>query len=163
MSSDNPEPRDRATSEPGEYATQLLTPPDIFDNCGIQFPVWNVLRSTLVVAVALATLAGCGTGLSAQRRYVGTLAGCDGNGTATLTRIRNEFAFAPNDGALLIRGTVAADGSLRGTLNTQPPGKPPYMLIVTGQATKDVVTVTYATPQCTAHGSLKLRPVTLMP
>ena len=125
--------------------------------------MWNGFAQLQVVAVLLVALSGCSTSLNAQSRYVGTLTGCDGAMPATLTRIRNEFAFASDAGAQVIRGTVAADGTLAGQFNTQPPGKPPFVLRVTGQAAPDAVTVVYATPRCTAQGRLTLRPVTLLP
>lgn len=121
------------------------------------------MRRIVMSTCLLAMLAGCAAGASVQRRYTGTLAGCDGTMTGTLTRIGNEFAFAPGNGSLLIRGTVAADGRLAGQLDTQPPGKPPYMLRVSGTAAEDAITVTYETPRCTARGRLSLRPVSLLP
>ncbi len=111
----------------------------------------------------LVFLSECGADISAQRRYTGSLAGCDGTMTATLTLIGNQFAFAPANGALVIRGTVAANGSLSGSLDTQPAGKPPYLLTVAGTAAREAVTLTYVTPRCTAQGTLALRPASLLP
>ena len=125
--------------------------------------VHGMFRRVVMGTIMLATLAGCSPSLTVQRRYVGTLQGCDATMTATLTRIGNDFVLAPSDGSLLIRGTVAADGSLTGVLNTQPGSKQPYLMKVTGHAEASAVTVTYVTPHCTAQGTLALRPVRLMP
>lgn len=82
---------------------------------------------------------------------------------STLTRLKDKFAMSPGDGPLVVRGQVAADGSIAGTLNTQPPGKTPYLVTVTGHITPAAADVTYTTPRCTAHGTFTIRPVTLLP
>ena len=90
-----------------------------------------------------------------EQRYTGALDGC-GISTATLNRQGDEAAFTPGDGVLVLRGTVGADGSLIATLNTQPAGKPPYMLKVQARFAGESAAVTYTTPKCTAQGSLAL-------
>ena len=64
------------------------------------------------------------------------------------------LSFAPGDGALILRGAVAADGGLAGELNTQPPGKPPFLLTVHGHLDEARATLTYATPRCTTTATL---------
>ncbi len=104
--------------------------------------------------VLVLAVAGCA---AAPRRFAGTLAGCGAPLTATLTRAGDAFAFAPGDGPLVLRGQVAADGTLSGSLNTQPPGKPAYMLAVAGRLAPGGATLTYTTPRCTATGELTPR------
>ena len=113
----------------------------------------------LLGIVAVYGLAGCGTAGTREIRYAGRLAGCGPATPATLTRIGDGFAFAPSDGALILRGRVAADGAFEGALNTQPPGKPAFALTVRGQVGPDGVALSYATPRCAASATLaRVRP-----
>ncbi len=86
--------------------------------------------------------------------------GCTtGPGTrATLVRVAGRFSFAPSDGALVVSGDVAPDGSFTGVLVTNPgrhdqpggPGAaaPPFTLTVTGRLDSEAATGTYMTPRC---------------
>lgn len=113
---------------------------------------------------AIMCVSSCSAQLSVEQRYVGTLSGCGAPQTATLVRRRAAFAFTPaTDSPLVVRGSVAKDGTIEGQLNTQPPGKPPYLLGVTGTLGPRQASVTYVTPRCTASGRLDLRPKTLLP
>ena len=114
------------------------------------------------MAVCL-VLAGCGAPLTLERRYTGTLAGCPAALPSTLTRKLAAFAFAPGDGSLIIRGTLAPDGSFDASRNTQPPGKPPFLLRVQGTLDAAGADVTYTTPRCTATGHMTIIPVHLLP
>lgn len=106
--------------------------------------------------LALAVLlTGCAVSSTLQQRYVGTLRGCGSAQTATLTRIRDDFAFSPGGGSLLIRGHVGRDGTLAGQLNTQPKGRAPYVLAVSGRIEGDAATLRYATPRCVQEGRLR--------
>jgi len=109
---------------------------------------WLSLSLLATCAVAGCTTVDDAAAQPAEIRYAGTLSGCGQSNPATLTRIRGAFAFAPSDGVLVLRGTVAADGSLSATLNTQPPTKPPFLLTVHGHATTEAATVSYTTPVC---------------
>jgi hypothetical protein len=102
----------------------------------------------------MALLAACGVPTSQQTRYTGPLAGCGLAGTATLTRIGDSFAFAPADGVLVLRGQVAPNGSLSATLNTQPAGKPAYVLTVRGRLDDESAVLLYTTPRCAAAATL---------
>jgi hypothetical protein len=126
-------------------------------------PGYRGARRWPLLACLAAALAGCGAPLSAQRRYGGTLSGCGAPLAATLMAQGGGFAFAPGDGVLVIRGTVAADGTLQGRLNTAGPGRPPFVLSVSGRIVGAAATLSYATPRCTAQGTLALRPVRLLP
>ncbi len=114
-------------------------------------------------------LAGCAAGMVRERRYAGPLAGCGLGGTSTLTTLpgragtAGSFAFAPGDGSLILRGTMAGDGRLDGTLNTQPAGKPPHLLRLAGQAAQTTAELVYMTPSCKATGTLHRIMPTLMP
>ncbi|MDA8253602.1 MAG: hypothetical protein M0Z28_31115 [Rhodospirillales bacterium] len=108
-------------------------------------------------------LTGCGAALNAQQRYSGTLAGCGETMSATLTRVGDGFAFAAADQSLLLRGKIMPDGRFSGSLDTQPAGKPPYVLSVTGRFGAAAAELRYSTPRCTATGRLDLVPVRLLP
>lgn len=86
-------------------------------------------------------------------RYTGALPGC-GLNAATLSRHGDTIAFAPGDGVLVIQGSVAADNSFAGALNTQPPGKPPFVLTVHGMIGPETASVDYATPRCRSQTTL---------
>lgn len=125
----------------------------------------DCVRRTILATLPTLTLGltACTTQASLQQRFVGPLRGCGAGQAATLTRIGADFAFAPDNGALLIRGRVARDGSLAGQFNTQPAGKPPYVLAVSGRIADGTATLRYVTPHCTAEGRLHLVPARLLP
>ena len=134
--------------------------------------VWGAMRRwrrrQLMPALLALLVAACATPLARQARYTGALAGCGAAQTSTLTRVaerggNGSFAFAPADGSLIVRGTVAPDGTLRGSLNTQPPGKPPFMLQVQGLAGTETADVTYITPTCRAEAHLRRVPTRILP
>lgn len=129
-----------------------------------QIFVLGMKRSRTIALIVMMCLASCSASLSVEHRYVGTLSGCGAPQTATLVRRRTTFAFAPDtDSPLVVRGSVGQDGTIKGELNTQPPGKPPYLLSVTGTLGPRQASVSYVTPRCTASGRLDLRPKTLLP
>ncbi len=103
----------------------------------------------------LGGLAGCGAVAPAapEARYAGALPDCGGP-AASLSRRGDVFAFAPGDGSLVIRGRVQGDGGFAGALNTQPPGKPAFVLTVRGRLTEDAATLRFATPRCHADATL---------
>lgn len=105
-------------------------------------------------------------------RYAGDLSGCTTGpaARATLVRIGEHFSFAPSDGALVISGPVAADGSFSGTLVTAPghqgsPGKavPPFTLTVSGTIGDEAAEGSYATPRCHTAFHLPRIGATLVP
>lgn len=119
--------------------------------------------------------AGCGITIAVQSRYAGNLSGCTTvPGTrASLVRVADRFSFAPSDGALVISGPIAPDGSFTGTLVTNPahhdqpehPGTTakPFTLTVTGRLDDEAATGTYATPRCSTAFRLPRIGVTLLP
>ena len=108
---------------------------------------------TLALLTILA-LTACITPAAARQRYTGQLAGCAAPMPATLVRQRDRFAFTPDNGALMLRGRITPDGHLAATLNTQPPGKPPYVLAVEGTIDGAAARLRYTTPRCAATGTL---------
>ena len=96
----------------------------------------------------------CASPTPHEQRFTGALDGC-GARAATLTRMGESITFTPSDGVLVLPGTVAADGAVAAALNTQLPGKPPFLLTLHGRMDAERAELTYATPRCTAHGTLK--------
>ena len=102
--------------------------------------------------------AGCGLPFAHQTRYVGNVPSCAvGPGAqATLVRAADRFSFAPSDGALVVSGSLAPDGSFAGSLVTNPPGRDrqghagteAFTLTVTGRIEGDAASGTYVTPRC---------------
>jgi hypothetical protein len=107
--------------------------------------MWRLAGLTLALG-----LAACGRGASQEARFAGALPTC-GLPASTLVRQGDHFSFSPGDGALTIEGTVAADGGFAGILNTQAPGKPPFLMTVRGKIGDDEATLDYATPRCAAQ------------
>jgi hypothetical protein len=130
---------------------------------------WRVPVVVARVSLLAIVLGGCAVTLSQQTRYAGPAPACAGGGgtTATLVRSRTSFAFAPTDGALVVNGTVARDGTLTGTLALHPaqaaPGAPvaatqsaktPQVISVSGRLSEDSASVAYAAPGCQAQVTL---------
>jgi hypothetical protein len=125
--------------------------------------------------VASLATAGCGVTLSKQTRYVGALSDCAGGSGArtTLVRVADQFSFAPSDGALVVSGTVAPDGSFAGSLRTDQAGggrqdhaggsSSPFTLVVTGRIEGDIAAGEFATPRCRATFRLSRIAPSLLP
>jgi hypothetical protein len=92
---------------------------------------------------------------------------------ASLVRVADHFSFAPSDGALVVSGTVAPDGSFNGALVTNParhdqPGHPgtaapPFTLTVTGRLDDEAASGTYVTPRCSTAFRLPRIGATVLP
>ncbi|MGC8524329.1 MAG: hypothetical protein ACP5M5_08585 [Acidibrevibacterium sp.] len=115
----------------------------------------------LGAALACLALGGCATigkELSTQaydQRYTGEIqpmggVHCTDSMPATLvTRAADlSVVFTPNDGALVIRGSMSRDGQVLARLNTAPPNRPPYLLSLEGRVEKAGFSGVYQTPQC---------------
>jgi len=105
-----------------------------------------VLR--LLPCLVLVLLVACA---ARQARYTGTLTpetACGTAGRATLTVMDGRAEFAPNDGALLVPGGVAADGTLSGRIERTGADNKPYPLTLEGKVTEEVATGSYLTPRC---------------
>ena len=104
--------------------------------------------------------AGCAVPLTSQVRYAGSMRCCTagGQGVATFVRVADRFSFAPSDGALVIPGQVAPDGSFSGRLITGQPHRdvsgpsdaktPHFVLTVEGHLDDDAATGVYVNPRC---------------
>ena len=115
----------------------------------------------LGAALACLALGGCatiGNELSTQaydQRYTGEIqpmggVHCTDAMPATLvTRAADlSVVFTPNDGALVIRGSMSREGQVLARLNTAPPNRPPYLLSLEGRLEKAGFSGVYQTPQC---------------
>lgn len=110
------------------------------------------MRRIGLAALVLA-MGGCAAGGAAPEvHYTGALPGC-ALAASTLVRQGGQFAFAPGDGVLVIRGPVSPEGDFSGALNTQPPGKPAFWLSVSGTIGKETAVLDYATPRCQARAT----------
>ena len=81
-------------------------------------------------------------------------AACAALTNATLTSRKGTFTFTPNDGVLIIRGKVAADGSAHGSLIISSPGRQPFTLAIDGLLSRAGFEGIYATPLCRVRVSL---------
>lgn len=116
------------------------------------------LRTLWLLPVAFIAACGgiqVGTGSGYDQRYTGLMtptggAHCDPAAPAMLILSSRSHAvsFIPGDGVLVIQGTIAADGSIGASLNTQPPGHPPFRLTLAAVLAGEHVTGTYLTPLC---------------
>ncbi len=107
-----------------------------------------------MILAAASILSGCSERMQGyDARYVGAFPGCDMK-TATLARRADRFVFTPGDGALAIEGPIGADGTFTGTLNTQPPGKPEFILRVEGSISVEQAWVDYVNPRCQTSTTL---------
>jgi hypothetical protein len=102
----------------------------------------------LLFCLVLVLLAACAP---RQARYTGTLTpetACGTAGRATLTVMDGRARFTPNDGAVVVPGEVAADGSLSGRLERTGADNKPYPVTLEGTVTEEVATGSYVTPRC---------------
>lgn len=108
----------------------------------------------LLIAIGAGSLAGCEQRVTPHaQRYSGRLSGC-GDVPASLVSADRSFSFVPGDGVLVIRGDIGPDSAFDAVLNTQPAGKPAFVLRVSGRLGPTQAMVDYATPRCRAHAVL---------
>jgi hypothetical protein len=103
---------------------------------------------TLLLALALC---GCQDILTREARYSGAMSpasACGSPGTATLMVAQGKASFAPNDGAVVLSGTVSDDGTLSAWLELEGADHKPYRLVVQGKVDRDHAEGVYATPRC---------------
>jgi hypothetical protein len=100
-----------------------------------------------ILTLPLAACAG-----DAPITYTGTLipsAGtCDLTNRATLQRHGANLQFTPQDGVLVLDGTVSPTGTISASETTSSMDRKPYHLTFTGQVHGTSVTGTYVTPRC---------------
>jgi hypothetical protein len=117
------------------------------------------VRSLPLLGAALALLAGCSqrpTLLSTyDHRWVGTVIAQDGSlcgaptrGVMTLRDSDRLIFFLPNDGALVLRGSLAADGTIQAVRDAPGADHKPFTMLMIGQITRNGVIGTYTTPRC---------------
>ncbi|MCW3476543.1 hypothetical protein [Limobrevibacterium gyesilva] len=111
-------------------------------------------------------LAGCSTALTRQTRYTGTMTpsgACGSAGQATLVVMDRKANFVPNDGALVVPGDVAPDGTLSGGLELLGADRKPFPLALQGHVDADRAEGSYTTPRCRFTLDLRRVPVSLLP
>jgi len=100
-------------------------------------------RASLLVLLAVT---GC-SHPSLSGRYVGRV-GDPCPGTASLSIGRGEAAFARDDGAQFLSGTVTRDGQVSTRVQTSGADKKGYVQTFTGQVRGKDATGTYSSPRC---------------
>jgi hypothetical protein len=115
----------------------------------IGFLSYTTLQA-VVALMAAATLAACAGGQTVT--YVGhltALAGtCDATNRATLQRHGTAVQFTPQDGVLVLEGTVSAGGAINASTQTTGMDRKPYNLSFRGQIEGGSVSGTYASSRC---------------
>jgi hypothetical protein len=76
---------------------------------------------------------------------------CDGPTRAMLDVLGRNFVLAPNEGVLVLYGTVDPSGHLAATLVLHPGGNQITTLTFTGQVTGDRIEGLLTTPRCHAQ------------
>ena len=111
-----------------------------------------------LAALSLALLMGCtkreSFGASYDLRWVGPVAPESGRcppqtrGTLTMVARDRSVAFTPNDGVLVLHGTVGADGAVHASLDAPGAEHRPFALRLDAMLTEAGVNGTYTTPIC---------------
>ena len=121
-------------------------------------------RGACWLAVFCVALAGCGSGaafLTYDLRWVGTItpqdeAACGAPTQGTLTRRANGVTFTPNDGVLVISGTIDPSGHVHGALTLSGADHHPFPLVLDGTLAQDGFQGIYTTPRC--QSQVRLHP-----
>lgn len=72
----------------------------------------------------------------------------------TMVSADRTVTFTPNDGVLILRGALGADGIVRAKLEVSGSEHHPFPLSFEGRVTEGGVSATYASPICRAHVEL---------
>jgi hypothetical protein len=131
-----------------------------------------MIRGLAGLSGTLLALAGCSLG-PPSGRYAGASPACAsvgtiGGPTSTLMRVGDQVAYAPTDGALVVKGLVGPTGSFAGSLaarGANAPGAGPsgtsvsqpgslHVLSIAGRLDAEHATVTYTAPGCQATVTL---------
>jgi len=111
---------------------------------------YDIIGCLLPLSVLCIALAGCADDVPS--RYVGSLtplAGtCDTAARTLLVRHASSVEFVPQDGVLILRGTLNAAGDIEATQDMRGATQGPYRLTFTGKLAADQITGTYVTPRC---------------
>ncbi len=107
----------------------------------------SYIRQSLLLTLPLAACAG-----DPLITYTGTLtptAGtCDATNRATLQRHGANLQFTPQDGVLVLDGTVSPAGAINASTTSTSMDRKPYHLTFTGQVAGNAITGAYVTPRC---------------
>lgn len=123
------------------------------------------------MVLPLVVLAGCtgreSPGTSYDLRWVGAVtpeAGrCPPSSVGTLTAVVRDrsVTFTPNDGVLVLQGTVGSDGTVHAAFAAQGADRHPFPLRLDATLSEAGVTGTYTSPICRSH--VELHPPTPLP
>lgn len=118
----------------------------------------------LFVVLSIGVLAGCtnreSLGASYDLRWTGTVNPEAGRcpegtqGTMTVVVRDRSVTFTPNDGALVLRGTVGPDGKVRAAFDAQGAERHPFPLRLDAKLSQAGVTGIYTSPICRSHVEL---------
>ena len=115
---------------------------------------WRRATRLLAAPMLGTVLCGCAGGAGDSARYAGASPTCPGGfgALASLVRTGRTFAFAPSDGAVVIRGKAEADGRFSGTLALKPADSKtkPLVLSAAGVTGAEEASVTYEAGPCRA-------------
>ncbi|CAH2600279.1 conserved protein of unknown function [Rhodovastum atsumiense] len=165
----------RETDLSGRSRPRTATTIRIAATAGATGPLRLPLPGLAALALGAVIVAACTPRLTAQFRYAGTIPGCApapaAPTQATLVRVGDGFSFAPDDGSLVISGTVSPDGGFSGQLTTAPPRrdigqsttKPAFVLKVSGHLDEEAAQGTFATPRCQVSFRLPRQRPSLLP
>ena len=114
----------------------------------------------LAALAAAAFLSACAA--STPTTYTGTLAPlagtCDVLNRATLQRHAETVQFTPQDGVMVLEGTITPSGDISATEQTTGMDRKPYRLVFTGRVQGQAITGTYVSPRCRYTVSLQATP-----
>jgi len=123
------------------------------------------------MVLPIIVLAGCTTrespGTSYDLRWVGTVTAeagrCPPSSAGTMTAIVRDrsVTFTPNDGVLVLHGSVGPDGAVQAAFDAQGADRHPFPLRLNARLSEVGVTGTYSSPICRSH--VELHPPTPLP
>lgn len=118
-----------------------------------------MLRHGRLLLAAVLPLAGCSL-TPPSRSFVGPVTPRPGNpacqaGRGMLTTQGRQFQFEPNEGVLVIQGSVGPDGRLQGEDTTRGMEHHPFTLRFDGKLVGDDVSGVLTTPRCTFDVALR--------
>jgi hypothetical protein len=107
-------------------------------------------------------LGGCATPLTVETRYAGPVTPIGGLCLAdsnrpphgTLTLKGQQVAFAPDDGTLVIPGSIAPDGSIAAQRDTLGANHKPFTMRLQARRQGDTIAGTFTTPRCQSSVTL---------
>lgn len=104
----------------------------------------------LPLLLPLLLLSGCGANMFNGAVYRGAATGCGEKQDGALTLGSHHFAYAPNQGAIVIEGAVDKSGKLSGSYKAIGADHKPYVQSFQGQLAGDTISGTLTKPGCQA-------------